>query len=77
MSNHWAGITAVALFTGMTAATWKMPPIANETKAVMVSDLFRLGRYIVAILLFVEYHELIVSWAINLFDLSLTIIGML
>lgn len=60
-ANHWAGITAATIFLAMIAATWKMPPIQNQTKAEMVSDLFRMGRYIVGILLIVEYYGLIMK----------------
>lgn len=67
-TNHWAGITAAAIILAMIAATWKMPPIKNETKAVMVSDLFKLGRYVVILLLFVEYYTFLTSLLINLFD---------
>jgi hypothetical protein len=67
-TNHWAGITAAGLFAAMVTAAWKMPPVENETKAVMVSDLFRLGRYIVGILLFIEYYELLTSWTINIVE---------
>lgn len=68
-ANHWAGITAASIFLAMIAATWKMPPITNETKAQMVSDLFKMGRYLVAILLFIEYYELITSTVINIIEL--------
>lgn len=68
-TNHWAGITAAAILLALITAAWKMPPVENETKAVMVSDLFRLGRYVVVILLFIEYYELVTSWAINIVDL--------
>lgn len=66
--NHWAGVTAIVLLTAMITAAWKMPPVKNETKAVMVSDLFRLGRYVIGILLFIEYYELLTSWIINIVD---------
>lgn len=68
-ANHWAGITAASIFLAMIAATWKMPPIQNETKAQMISDLFRMGRYLVIILLIVEYYELIIAAIINLVDI--------
>ena len=68
-ANHWAGITAATIFLAMIAATWKMPPIENETKAQMISDLFRMGRYLVIILLIIEYHEIIIATIINLIDM--------
>ena len=60
-ANHWAGITAATIFLAMIAATWKMPPVVNETKAQMISDLFRMGRYVVGILLVIEYYGLIME----------------
>ena len=60
-TNHWAGITAATILLAMIAATWKMPPITNQTKAQMVSDLFRMARYIVGILFVVEYYGLIMQ----------------
>ncbi len=73
-TNHWAGITAVSIFLAMIAATWKMPPIENETKATMVSDLFRMGRYLVFALLMIEYYEVIVSTVVNLTEIIVDII---
>lgn len=60
-TNHWAGITAATILLAMIAATWKMPPVKNETKAQMISDLFRMARYIVGILFVVEYYSLIMK----------------
>ena len=67
-SNHWPGLTAASMFTTMVIATWRMPPIQNETKAQMVSDLFKMGRYIVGILLFIEFYDFITSVVINIFE---------
>jgi len=66
--NHWAGVTGAALFLAMITASWKMPPIENETKAKMFSDLFRMGRYLVAGLFFIEFYESLVSIIVRVID---------
>lgn len=68
-TNHWAGITAASMFTTMVIATWRMPQIQNETKAQMVSDLFKMGRYLVGILLLIEFYDFIVSVIIDIVEL--------
>jgi len=67
-TNHWPGITAAALLTSMIVASWRMPPVKNETKAIMVSDLFRTCRYIVIALLFIEFYDFITLAVMNLID---------
>jgi len=67
-TNHWPGITAAALLTSMIVASWRMPPVKNETKAIMVSDLFRTCRYIVIALLFIEFYDFITLVVLNITD---------
>jgi hypothetical protein len=66
--NHWAGVTASAILVALITASWKMPPIQNETKAQTISDLFKFGRYVAAILYFIEFYDFIISIIVRVMD---------
>lgn len=68
-ANHWAGITGASILTTMIVATWRMPKIENQTKAETISDTFKFGRYVAAILLIVEFYDFIVSVLVNIVEM--------
>lgn len=59
----------------MITASWKMGKIENETQARMMADLFKSGRYLVVLLLIIEFYKPIKGFGINLLGMAYDVVN--